>query len=833
MKNLNYCAFLLLLLSTISPINAQKKDASIIQGFVTVKGLQYDWHGEIINISDFEILDHPVTNLEYKAFIDDTKYPSPLHWEKGMIPIGKEDYPVIFVNRDDVEAYTTWLTKITGRIHRIPTTKEFEIAARGGKKNSSRYFWGDSEELLTPENINFNYNRDRKYDQWKTYLKPSKWGLKNGIGLYEMAGNVWQLATQNVDPATATRTYQINELPDFERAKMGGSYVEPNTTSFTYRIEKLVDLERAIMGGSWVSTKNYLGCGEIDPQDPQRRCPDIGIRLVREPEGANWGVKNRRVVAVTSSTGNVGISWTLLKDDTKKIRFNIYRLTGNYRSHNGVKLNDAPLFNTSFIDKTDIKEGTHYQYRVVDVDENGKERNPSDWAAITAGADQYPIVAKFKPIFKQGGMVPVFGNLEGYGKLDCVIRLDNGCTEATQDPGFPVQLEAFSYTGKSLWRKDIAYHGNIFGSASNCPFNVWDMNGDGKDEVVTLLHIGDDNYLAILDGMSGNLIKKTLWDKMATDITKSSTRIQMSIAYLDGKNPSIITQTGLYENEILSAYDKNLQMLWTYKSFMETSGSGGHKIEIADVNGDGKDEVFDGTTCLNSDGTLRWSIYRQHPDIISIHDFIPERPGLEVCYIVETALYAGIYMVDANNGEVIWKSNREDDPAWSHGHSGWMADIWNGSSGMECISSRSGHKDTTYILFSSHGKRLSEKFPIGFSPIEWMGETTRELIGQNGKVVGRFNGTNIILIPGESPNPVPRTSILFTADLCGDFRSELVINGVDTDGRSAIMVITAPKPIEKRFVTSSQDKDYKLWIARNMGGGYGSYYDYTLKDPEK
>jgi len=803
MKVINYCLILLILLSAVNCINTSKNDSSSSQHFITVKGIQYERQGEIINVGDFDILDHPVTNIEYKSFIDETKYPAPLHWEKGKIPVGKEDYPVIFINRDDAEAYANWLTKKTGRVHRIPTLFEFEIAARSGQNNRDRYSWGNSEELLTSGNISFNKNKDRKYDQWKIYLKPSKWGLKNGIGLYQMTGNVWQFVTQNKDPLLA---------------------------QWIFRIEKSLDLERLIMGGSWMSTKDDLVCGKTINQPPGIRCPDLGIRLVREPDGANWNIRNRKVIAVTHSPGKIGISWALLNSDTQDTRFNIYRITGNNRSHNGTKLNAAPLVYTSFVDETNIRDSTRYQYRVVDVDNTGKEGNPSDWAAVITGIDQYPVVTKFKPVFEKGSMLPVFGDLEGYGKLNCVIRLDNGCKEMSQDPGIPVQLEAFSYTGRSLWRKDIAKHENIYGSANNAPFNVWDMNGDGKDEVITLFQIGDENYLAILDGMSGRLVNKTLWDKMATDVSLSSTRVQMSVAYLDGKDPVIITQTGIYENEIISAYDKNLKKIWTYKSYMETSGSGGHKVEIADVNNDGKQEVIYGTTCLNSDGTFRWSIYRRHPDIISVHDYIPDHPGLEICYIIESSGHAGIYMVDANNGEVIWKNNRDDDPVWSHGHIGWTADIWDGSPGMECMTNRAGHNDRTYLLFSSDGKQLSEKFPVGFSPIEWDGDATRELIGENGKVIGNFNGTEIILVPHECPNPVPGSSIQFIADLCGDFRSEIVINAVDTDGRPSIMVITDPESIENRYVTPSQDIEYKLWLARNKGGGYGSVYEYILKD---
>ena len=765
-----------------------------------------------INIGDFEILDHPVTNAEYRQFTDATGYRKPLHWYNGKIPGGKEDYPVIYINREDLTAYTDWLTQTTGRIHRSPTRHEFELAACGGD-NSTRFFWGNEDSELSSETVNYNDSRNRIYDRWEDYLKPADWGFRNKIGLYQMSGNVWQFLQSNEDPAT---------------------------TQWKYRIEALHDLEYEVIGGSWASIKEY--CGQPSRAEPGARLPDLGIRLVREPEGAGWSMLNRRVVAVPHPNGGVGISWALLTSDSGDTRFNIYRLEEQdrehndvklmYRDHNGIKINTEPIYQTSFLDTQNLVHKKRYYYRVITVDENGKESHPSDWAAITIGEDQYPVVVKFKPLFEKGGMVPVFGDLEGYGKPGCVIRLDNGNSEGSQDPGKPVQLEAFSCTGRSLWRKDIAWHGNIYGSASHAVFNVWDMDGDGKDEVITLLQIGEDNYLAILDGMSGKVLKKTLWDKMETDFSKSSTRIQMSIAYLDGKTPAVITQTGLYENGIISAYDNNLKKLWTYNCFMATNGSGGHKIEIADVDGDGKQEIIFGTACLNHDGTLRWALYLQHPDIISIHDYIPDRPGLEICFIVESPMHAGIYMVDANTGEIIWKNNREEDPAWSHGHVGWTADIWDGSPGMECMTNREGHNDRTYLLFSSDGRKLSDEFPVGFVPMEWDGDPTRELLGNNGKVIGKYNGKEIVIMEGVIPNPVPNSHLVsnFVADLCGDFRSEMVISATDTDGRKAIMVITAPDPVGSRYVTPRDDLEYQLWLARNMGGGYSSVFEYILHE---
>lgn len=644
---------------------------------------------------------------------------------------------------------------------------------------------------------------DREFDKWEDYLKPARWGMKNKAGLYQMAGNVWHLVTQNEDPAMST---------------------------YKYRLETLSANERSITGGGWHSTKEYLLCGKTFGQSPGIRYPDLGFRLVREPEGKKWKVVNRQVCASPHLQGKeVAVSWALLDSDKQIKGFNVYRITGNNRSHNGIKINSEPVVSTSFADP-DITPLTRYQYRVIPVDREGQEGNPSEWTGVTAAETAWPVIAKFKPLFEKGGMTPVFGDLEGYGKLSCVIRLDNGCKETSQDPGYPVQLEAFSYTGKSLWRKDIARHENIFGSASNAPFNIWDMDGDGKDEVITLLQIGDENFVAILDGMSGRLRYKAPWTKMATDLSRSSTRVQMSIAYLDGIHPAVVTQTGIYENEIITAYNHQLNKLWDYKSFKETNGSGGHKVEVADVDSDGKQEIIYGTTCLNNDGSMRWSIYRQHPDIISIHDYIPDRPGLEVCFIVESSAHAGIYMVDASTGEVIWKNNREEDPLWSHGHVAWTADILDEYPGMECMTNRMGHNDRTYLLFSSDGKKISETFPVGYTPLEWNGDDTRELIGENGKVVGKYNGKEIVAIPGEIPNPVPDSKVEFVADLCGDFRSEIVVSATDTDGRNAVMVLTASKPVDKKYISPRQALDYRLWLARNKGGGYGSVYEYVLKN---
>jgi len=75
-------------------------------------------------------------------------------------------------------------------------------------------------------------------------------------------------------------------------------------------------------------------------------------------------------------------------------------------------------------------------------------------------------------------------------------------------------------------------------------------------------------------------VKRTApWTPLASDFQKSSTRVMLSVVCLDGRTPAVVTQSGLYENEILTAYDHTLKKRWQFNSFAETSGSGGHKIE--------------------------------------------------------------------------------------------------------------------------------------------------------------------------------------------------------------------------------------------------------------
>jgi formylglycine-generating enzyme required for sulfatase activity len=140
-KFIDLCA-LCTVLSVSVCLGASHPDGFVlIEGGTFNRGTGANQRGTLLRVEDFEILDHPVTNAEYGAFVKETGHSPPLHWVGGKIPKGKGQHPVIFVNRIDVNAYLHWLSRKSQRLCRLPTRVEFEYAARGGLRNQP-YPWG-------------------------------------------------------------------------------------------------------------------------------------------------------------------------------------------------------------------------------------------------------------------------------------------------------------------------------------------------------------------------------------------------------------------------------------------------------------------------------------------------------------------------------------------------------------------------------------------------------------------------------------------------------------------------------------------------------------------
>lgn len=128
----------------------------------------------VVHLPSFFMSIYPVTNQEYKVFVDATGHRQPQHWsDAGDIPEGYEQHPVTGVNYFDATAYATW------RGHRLPTEQEWEKAARGTK--GLRWPWGN---VFDKSKANVGERRTSRVG-----AHPQG---RNDYGLYDMAGNVWE-----------------------------------------------------------------------------------------------------------------------------------------------------------------------------------------------------------------------------------------------------------------------------------------------------------------------------------------------------------------------------------------------------------------------------------------------------------------------------------------------------------------------------------------------------------------------------------------------------------------------------------------------------------------
>jgi formylglycine-generating enzyme required for sulfatase activity/class 3 adenylate cyclase len=149
-----------------------------------------------------------------------------------------DNHPVVCVSWDDAIAYTSWLSKKTGRHYRLPSEAEWEYAARAGD-TGGRYF-GDAPIC---EFANVRDQSKKKLRSTGQFLEcnsgfsntsPVGSFPPNGFGLYDVLGNVWEWVEDC----------------------WGGSYGDAPGDGAAR--ENALCGERVRRGGSWNSVERYL-----------------------------------------------------------------------------------------------------------------------------------------------------------------------------------------------------------------------------------------------------------------------------------------------------------------------------------------------------------------------------------------------------------------------------------------------------------------------------------------------------------------------------------------------------------------------------------------------
>jgi len=559
----------------------------------------------------------------------------------------------------------------------------------------------------------------------------------------------------------------------------------------------------------------------------------LGLGSAQAARQMEW--LNRGLVAVKTTNG-VFLSWRVLGTDGNTTGFNLYR--------DGEKI--ASFTGSQASNYTDTKGTASSKYSVKAV-VGGKEMAAD--AAVSVWSNQYLTVNLDRP---NGGSDYTYspndiavGDVDGDGEFELILKWDPSNSKDNSQKGKTgnVIIDCYKINGKKLWRIDLGV--NIRAGAHYTQMLVGDYDSDGKAEFAVktapgtkdgsgkYLSLGSakgadhskdyrnsngyiltgPEWLTIFNGETGKEMAtvdynpgrgtvKSWGDSYGNRVD----RFLATNAYLDGKKPSMVFQRGYYTRMAITAYDwdgKTLSQRWYYNaatSGQECYGQGNHNISAGDVDGDGFDEIIEGSCAVDHDGKFMYRTGKGHGDAMHLSDLDPDNPGLEVWQVHEEKPY-GYDLHDARTGKLLFNETSSGDngrgvagdvDSLNRGHELWSAANWN-----------------TYTVKGKIWK--ADKRPAYNFRIYWDGDLLDELLDNT--TISKWDNAKqqsntLFQMQGKSCNSTKATPN-FSGDILGDWREEVILH----DGASKLYIYTTTIPTEHRMYTLAHDPIYRLGMS--------------------
>ena len=575
---------------------------------------------------------------------------------------------------------------------------------------------------------------------------------------------------------------------------------------------------------------------------------------------------NRGVVAIRNGQ-QVIISWRTLTSDAIGQPFDIYR--------NGEKLNREPLAKggTFFIDDKPLPTAT-YEVRGGGID--GRYVLNSD------APDGYLSIPLQKPDdgetpdgrkYRYSANDASVADVDGDGQYEIILKWDpsnahdnahDGYTGPTLFDCYKIRSQESGVRSQLLWRINLGI--NIRSGAHYTPFIVYDLDGDGKAEMMVRTsdgttdskgkvigdpeadyrHKGPDKigriltgneYITVFNGLTGEAMDTKPYIPERGDLrgwgdekANRSDRMLAAVGYLDGIHASAIFCRGYYTRSVLAAWDwdgRELKARWTFDTnnseWTSYAGQGNHNLRVADVDGDGCDEITYGSMAVDHDGRGLYNTGMGHGDAIHLMAFDPRSLELQVWDCHENRRDGSDFR-NARTGEVIFKVPSTSDVGramaadidpTNPGVEMWSAD----SHGIrnikgEIINAAKDADDPQHHNYLMLGGRW---LPMNFG-IWWDGDLLREMLDRGR--VSKYNWQNqtiedIVTFPDIVFNNGTKSNPCLSADILGDWREEVIARTPDS---SELRIFVSPIPTDYRINCLMEDIPYRLSVAtQNVG----------------
>ncbi len=524
---------------------------------------------------------------------------------------------------------------------------------------------------------------------------------------------------------------------------------------------------------------------------------------------------HRQLVCLPRGEGKVLLSWRLLPTDRADAPFQVERR--REASDTWVRVSEIPVTDsTTLLDR--VPEPRRYEYRVVGD-------GVSEVVSVDAGAAP-DIVALSIPLdpemFSGWGLLMALGELCNDGRIGYIVRGARGGR---------LWILAYDHDGQLRWERNTYLPPGENGDAYHVPLLCWDVNADGRSEVVFYTGQPDDprehygvpevgQCLTAVDGETGEVV----WEAPSLMVADA-----MTVGHLRGidQAASVVVQERTYADVTLTAYDgRTGAVSWQ----VDQARPAGHALDIADIDEDGVQEVICGGVCYRGDGTVKWEAEQfGHADISKPARIDPSRPGMQVWYAIENG-NTGVYLVD-KDGNTIFKE------FFHHAHYGWVCRHTAEVPGLqphtaedaryEADATQRGivREDGHFPIFlpdGTHWANLTDWQRKNFIPVHWCEgpEVAFAIRKENHRIVRFHQDGSMEDVPeGKLPKSGRYGRNLCCADILGDYREEIV--ALD-DERHRVMVLTNPTPADSRQCSPYEDFEYRHDRSQH-GSGYYIY----------